>query len=296
MTDKMKKLTLRRIKFRQSLEIFSILWKNQQSRTGMIILGIFIVFAVLGDVLVPELKMDYANRYANPSWQHILGTDYSGRDTLAQFILGTRSVLSVAYFAGIFTVTIAMVVGLVSGFIGGKVDSVLMMIANIMLNIPTFPVTLVFATIIKVRDPITFGLLLSIWSWAGLAKAVRTQIMAVKSQDFVEASRIMGISTRTILKNDIMPNVMSFVTVSFIGVMKGAILASVGLIAVGLVEFSGNHWAIMIQIALGRTGAFLGNWGGMLYFLTPTIGILLFQYACLSISNGLDKAFNPRLR
>ncbi len=289
-------ISLGAVKRKNLLEFARVLWKNHQSRLGLVILGVFVAMAALGPVLLQQPPMDYLNRYAMPSLQHPLGTDYSGRDTLVQLILGAQGVLLVALFAAIFTVAFAMFIGLFSGFIGGKVDMVLIFLADVVLTVPSFPVTLVLATMIRVRDPVSFGLILSIWSWAGLAKAIRTQVLSVKHQDFVEASRLMGISTVNIVTHDILPNVLSFLAVNFITIMKGSILASVGLMYLGLVEFQGNHWAIMITFALTRTGMILGNVAGLIYFLAPTVGLLLFQFGCLMLSNGLDEAFNPRLR
>jgi peptide/nickel transport system permease protein len=291
-----RSITLSAVKRKYLFDFLHVLWKNRQSRLGISILGVFVAMAALGPLILKQPKMDYLNRYAMPTWLHVLGTDYSGRDTLVQLILGAQGVLLVSLFAAMFTVLFAMVVGLFSGFIGGKTDMVLMFIADVILTVPSFPVTLVLATMIRVKDPVSFGLILSIWSWAGLAKAIRTQVLSVKHQDFVESSRLMGISTINIVQHDILPNVLSFLAVNFVGIMKGSILASVGLMYLGLVEFQGNHWAIMITFALTRTGMVLGNVAGIIYFLAPTVGLLMFQFGCLMLSNGLDEAFNPRLR
>jgi peptide/nickel transport system permease protein len=291
-----KTISLGAVRRKHMGDFLRSLWRNRQSRLGILIVGTLVVAATFGPLIFEQPRMDYRNRYAMPSWENPLGTDYSGRNTLVQLILGAEGVLLVALFAAVFTLLFAMVFGLFSGFIGGRMDMILMFIADIVLTVPSFPVTLVLATMIRVRDPVSFGLLLSIWAWAGLAKAIRTQVLSVKHQDFVEASRLMGISTFNIVTHDILPNVLSFLAVNFVGIMKGSILASVGLMYLGLVEFQGNHWAIMISFALTRTGMVLGNVAGLIYFLVPTVCLLLFQFGCLMLSNGLDEAFNPRLR
>ncbi|OON94236.1 MAG: peptide ABC transporter permease [Candidatus Epulonipiscioides saccharophilum] len=274
---------------------FRIMWNNKMSRVGLIILVIFLLIAICGPIFLSPPKSDYLNRLQPPSWKHWLGTDFAGKDTLTQLILGARDVLLVATYAAIFSLIFACTIGILSGLLGGKTDAFLMMITSIVLTIPSFPVTMILSMVIEIRNQLTFGLVLSLWSWAGLAKAIRSQVLLIKHKDFIEASQIMGLSKRTIIINDIMPNIVSYIAVNFIVIMKGAILASVGLMYLGLVPFQGNHWGMMIQISLSQTGALLGS-SSMVYFLSPVISIIIFQFGAYMFATGLDDALNPRLR
>ncbi|MDY3359716.1 MAG: ABC transporter permease [Clostridium celatum] len=276
-------------------DFFQVIWGNKQSRVGLIILTIFILMAILGPILLDAPAADYRNRLAAPSMQHLLGTDYAGKDTLTQFILGAKDVLLVAVYAAMFSILFACTIGIVSGLVGGKVDDFIMLITNIILTMPTFPVTMVLTMIISVDNLLVFGLVLSLWSWAGLAKSIRAQVLVIKHKDFIEASRVLGINMFNIITKDIIPNIISYIAVNFIAIMRSAIMASVGLMILGLVPFKGNHWGIMIQMAMTQTGALLGS-SSIIYFLTPVVGILLFQLGCYLFANGLDGALNPRLR
>ncbi|HBM81085.1 MAG: ABC transporter permease [Clostridiales bacterium] len=276
-------------------EFFKVIWANKQSRIGFIILLVFLIMAIFGPILLTQPKSNYAYRLKPPSMKHWLGTDFAGKDTLVQFILGSRDVLLVAFFAGVFTVTFACTIGILSGLLGGRADALLMLLANVVLTMPSFPVTMILSMVIKVQDQLTFGLVLSLWSWPGLAKQIRSQVITLKYKDFIEASRILGINKFNIITKDILPNIISYVFINFIGIMKRSIIASVGLMVLGLVPFKGNHWGMMIQISLSQTGALLGS-STAIYFLTPVIGILLFQLGCLLFATGLDEALNPRLR
>jgi len=271
------------------------IWNSTMSRIGFIILCIFLMAAVLGPMILEQPKADYLNRLQPPSVEHLLGTDYSGRDTLIQLILGSRDVLLVAFWAGVISITFACSVGIVSGLLGGKVDSILMMISNVVITIPSFPVTMILSMLIQVDNELMFGLLLSLWSWAGLAKAIRSQVLTIKHKDFIEASRILGLRKTDIIVNDILPNIISYIAVNFISIMKEAIMASVGLMYLGLVPFQGNHWGMMIQLSLTTSGALMGS-GTIAYFLAPVVGIILFQFGCYLFATGLDEALNPRLR
>lgn len=276
-------------------DFFASIWHSGMSRAGLIILLFFLAMAIFGPMFLEEPRADYINRLKGPSAEHWLGTDYSGKDTLVQLVLGSRNVLLVAFFAGMISITIACVVGVVSGLLGGAVDSVLMLITNVMVTIPSFPLTMVLSMVISVDNAFMFGLVLSIQAWAGLAKAIRAQVLIIKNRDFIEASRILGLNNFNIIVNDVIPNIISYIAVNFISMMKEAIMAAVGLMYLGLVPFQGNHWGTMIQLSLTASGALMGS-GAIVYFLSPVVCIVLFQLGCYLFATGLDEALNPRLR
>lgn len=270
------------------------LWRNRSSRVGVIILAFFLLVAAFGPLVVSEPKSNYRERLGVPTWEHPLGTDYAGKDTLSQLILGARGVLVVAAFAGLFSILFACAIGITAGLVGGKVDAVLMMITNIVITIPSFPVTMILSLAISVTNPLVFGLLLSVWTWAGLARAIRAQVLTVRHKEFIEASRVLGLSTVTIILNDVLPSLVSYIAVNFISIMRGAIMSSVGLMYLGLVPFQGNHWGNMMRIALAETGALMGS-SSTIYLLAPVTCIILFQLGCYLFATGLDDALNPKL-
>ena len=273
----------------------SSIWQNQLSRVGVIILLFFLCMAVLGPILLKSPASDYMDRLEGPSSKHWLGTDFAGKDTLVQLVLGSRDVLLVAFFAGLIAVVVACFMGIVSGLSGGKVDAILMLITNVVITIPSFPVTMILSMVVSIDNAFMFGVVLSLWSWAGLAKAIRSQVLVIKHSDFIEASQILGISKWNIIINDVIPNISSYIAVNFISLMKNAIMSSVGLMYLGLVPFKGNHWGMMIQMSLTASGALMGS-GAVVYFLAPVVSIILFQLGCYLFATGLDTALNPRLR
>lgn len=286
------------ITFRQSnglKDFFESIWRNRMSRVGLCILVAFLLMAVVGPLLLEVPPADYLHRLQGPSAKHWLGTDYSGKDTLVQLVLGAKDVLLVAFYAGLISITIACLVGILSGLLGGKVDAVLMLLANVIITIPNFPVTMILSMVIAVDNAFMFGLVLSIQSWAGLAKAIRSQVLVIRNREFIEASRILGMSKWNIIFNDVIPNIISYIAVNFISMMKEAIMAAVGLMYLGLVPFKGNHWGMMIQLSLTASGAIMGS-GAIVYFLAPVMCIILFQLGCYLFATGLDEALNPRLR
>ena len=126
-------------------DFFKIIWRNKMSRVGLLIVAVFILIAIFGPIFVEEPESDFLVRLKAPSAEHWLGTDYAGRDIFSMFIMGTRTVLMVALYAGVFAVVVACAVGITSGLLGGKVDAVLMMITDIVLTMPQFPVIMVLS-------------------------------------------------------------------------------------------------------------------------------------------------------
>ena len=274
---------------------FKIIKKNKQAFIGMLILIIFFLMATIGPEIIPEeLTTNYEQRLQAPSLEHPFGTDYAGRDTLSQFVHGSRNVLLVAFITAILTIVVAFLVGTISGISGGIIDDILMGITGIMLTVPSFPIMMVLSMIIRIDNPFTFGVVLSLWSWAGLARSIRAQILSLKHRDFVEASRCLGMGLFHIIFKEMFPNMVSYILINFISIMKGAITASVGLMVLGLVPFSAQHWGMMINLATSTTGAMYGS-TALIYFLVPVFGIMLFQMGCLFFANGLDDALNPKL-
>ena len=275
---------------------FNVIVRNKRACFGFIILVIFLLIAIIGTSIIPLPKeTNYAERLQPPSLSHPLGTDYAGRDTLAQFVHGSKDVIVLSFLTAIFTMVLAFIVGGISGAAGGKTDAILMFITNVILTVPSFPIMMVLSMLIKVTNPVTFALILSMWSWGGLARAIRSQILSFKRRDYIEASRILGLSLGHIVFKDMLPNMASYIAYHFIMIMKSAVTASVGLMVLGLAPFSSTHWGMMLNLAMGSTAALYGS-SAIYYFLTPVIGIMLFQIGCLFFASGMDEAFNPRLR
>ena len=218
-------------------------FSNPKTIAGFVLLMLFVFIAIFGELIFPyNADTDLGNQYLDPSWEHPFGTDWLGRDVFRQVIAGTSSVLEIAFFSAIFTVVIGTVLGIVSGFVGGWVDKIIMGITNIFLSIPSFPVYLLLAAIITIDTPITLALMISIWSWAGLCRAIRVQIMSLKERDFIQICTVMRMSKAHIIFKELMPNVFSYIVINFVMAMRNAIMASVGIMLVGLAAYDPTNW------------------------------------------------------
>ena len=269
-------------------------FSNGKTIVGFAILVFFVLFAVFGPLLFPyNSDTDMANSYLMPSWEHPFGTDWLGRDVFRQVIAGTGSVLEIAFYSAVFTVVIGTVLGIVSGYLGGWVDKVIMAVTNIFLSIPSFPIYLLLAAIVTINTPVSLSVIISIWSWAGLCRAVRVQIMSLKERDFIQICTVMHMSKAHIIFRELLPNVFSYIAINFVMAMRNAIMASVGIMLVGLAAYDPTNWGAIINAA--RTKGLM-NIKNIYILLYPLICIIVFQISTLLLANGLDETLNPRLK
>ncbi len=269
-------------------------FSNGKTIVGFSILAFFILVAIFGPMIFPyDSNTDMANSYLMPSLKHPFGTDWLGRDVFRQVIAGTGSVLEIAFYSAIFTVVLGTVLGIVSGYLGGWVDKIIMSVTNIFLSIPSFPIYLLLAAIVTINTPVSLAVIISIWSWAGLCRSIRVQIMSLKERDFIQICTVMPMSKAHIIFKELMPNVFSYIAINFVMAMRNAIMASVGIMLVGLAAYDPTNWGAIINAA--RTKGLM-NVKNIYILLYPLVCIIVFQIATLVLANGLDETLNPRLK
>lgn len=277
-------------------DFFKVIFRNRQATIGLFILVFFLLMATVGVELVPlDMSINFQNRFQMPSMEHPLGTDYVGRDILAQTIHGSRDVLTLGVVCAIMSLGMGILIGALGAFIGGWVDTALNFVTNIFLTIPAFPLMLILAVAFNVQNIWAAGFILAVVSWGGVARVVRGQILSLKHAEYIIACRIMGLKTWYIILKEILPNMISMLAVQFIGLFQGGIASSMGLMMLGALTYRPTNWGVMLSLALQNTGIAY-NPKGLIYFFTPIVCLALLQLGCIFFSSGLDEALNPRLR
>lgn len=275
---------------------FQVLRHNPRAAVGFVLLCGFLLMALLGPEVLPlNLTSDYLQRFQAPSWQHWFGTDYAGRDTFAQVVHGSRDIILIAFSAAILSVLMAIVIGIWAGLAGGWTDSLLMQLIDIFLTLPRFPIMAIFAGLFSIQDPLSFGFVLALFYWPGLARAIRSQILTLRQKEFVEVCELMHLPLRHVMFGELMPNMIPFIAVNFINVARDAIVASVGIMLLGIVPLSSSNWGMMLNLATTQTGAIYIP-SAYPYLLVPIVMITLFQFALMAFSSGVEEFFDPRLR
>lgn len=271
---------------------FKKIYGNKKSAIGFTIILLFVIMAIAGNFL--DEKEIVGGRFDSPSLEHILGTDNVGRDLFTMIVVGSKNVLAIALLTGVITILLGVIIGLFSGLIGGWVDKVIQMITNLFLTIPSFPILLVLSTIIVIKDPLTFAIILSVWSWAGLSRAVRAQVISLKERDFIQICKVMGMRAPRVIFREIMPNMASYIAVNFIQIMRGAITGCVGIMMLGLAKLDSANWGTMIYLIYQN--GYLVNQKAIVFVIAPIFCIMLFQFSIVMLANGVDEILNPRLR
>jgi peptide/nickel transport system permease protein len=277
---------------RQSLRIMS---HNKVGFAGFIVTLLIVLVALIAPFLVKlDMTAHIDQIYQAPSAAHLMGTDYQGRDTFLQILLGGRSVIYVAVLAAFLTLTIGVTLGATAAVVGGWPESIINAAAELVLTIPQFPLLLVLAGFLRLTSPSALALILAIIGWGSLMRSVRAQVLTLKEREYVEAARALGLPTSHLLFKEILPNMMSYILVQFVMSMTSAIYSQVGLVFLGIVPIAGTDWGVMIQYAWRFGAIFSAN--SRWFLLMPISAVVLLQFALISMTRSLDELFNPRLR
>ena len=235
-----------------------------------------------------------------PSWNpfdvYPLGTDEQGRDILAVMIVGTPLTLRVGLIAAAIGVGTGMILAFMAAYIGGWVDGVIRVIVDSLIPIPGLLILVLVATSLNPGKGLSvdqMAFVISILAWPGPARAIRSQVLVMRERGYVEMARMSGTSTIGIVFKEMMPNLLPYVLASFVASVAGAILASVGLEALGLGPLDSPTLGMTIYWNIYTSSLLKGLW----WWLIPPIVVIIILFVGLFLmSAGLDEVANPRLR
>ncbi|AEH39046.1 ABC transporter permease [Halopiger xanaduensis] len=277
---------------------WSILRTDWRALAAFAILGTYILIATVGVYLVEPTEPAHGPQLLAPfqNWEFPLGTTSSGKDVLSLAVHSTPSILIMMASGAVFTVVIGSLFGIVAGYKGGIVDTVLSTITDVFINIPGLPLVIVLATLLEewINNPVTLGVLLAVAAWAGLARAIRSQVLTIRSESFIEAARAMDLPMRWILLREIVPHLMPYIVVNMMNAARRVIFAAVALYFLGVLPFSDANWGVMLNNAY-NSGA-LYRLSAVHWLLVPMIAITGIAIGLILLAQSLDQVFNPRIR
>lgn len=274
-----------------------IIWSDWRARVGTLIILCYAFAGTIGVRIVDEPRVGDGPRVEAPlqNWDYPLGTDLNGNDLFAQTIHATPPMLEMIMAGAVFTTIIATVIGVLSGYKGGLIDRILMTFTDILLTIPGLPLVIVLAVVLDPRQPWLVGIILSINAWAGLARAIRSQVLTVREEEFIESARLMGISTPKILVRHVTPGLMPYILVNFVNAARTIIFASVALYFLGILPETHLNWGVMMNHAYSQGGALYTSSTAHWLFV-PMMAIILLSFGLILFAQGTDRIFNPRVR
>lgn len=264
--------------------------------TGLI--AFFLLMGSVGVKIVPLPMINEAEPFlgAFVDWSTPFGTDQMGQPIGKQIVHATPAMLKMAAAGAFVSTGLAVLIGITAGYKGGKVDTSLMAMTDVVLTLPGLPLIILLAAIYEPRDPFIVGVILAIDSWPGLARSLRSQVLTIRNESYVEAGRIMGISSGTLLKRDVTPQLMPYILINAADAARRVIFESAGLYFLGVLPFTTLNWGVMMNMAHQSGGALAnpGRAGHWLYL--PMFAIIMFSFGLILFSQGMDRVFNPQLR
>jgi len=273
-----------------------VLWSDWRARVGVFIIAAYVLAGTVGVMVIESPSTNTANAMVPmfKTWDHVLGTDLSGRDLFALMVHGTPPILKMILSGAIFAILAGAGVGMIAGYKGGLVDRALMVVTDVLMTLPGLPLVIAISFVVEPESPYVIGLILAINNWTGLARAVRSQMFTLRDAGYVEVSRIMGISTPKIIKRDITPNLMPYILVNFMQASRRIIFESVGLYFLGILPINTPNWGVVMNLAY-QQGA-LYSFGAIHWLLVPMMTVVVFSLGLILLAQGADRVFNPRIR
>jgi peptide/nickel transport system permease protein len=266
---------------------------NRKAATGVIVLGIYILFAIIGPWVAPYDPDAQSNDLVQPpSAAHWFGTTHLGQDILSQILVGTRGVMVVGLSAGIIATILSVIAGVTAGYLGGGWDDTLSALANVFLVIPALPLIIIVASTLNASDLIV-ALVIGFTSWAWGARVLRAQTLSLRRRDFVEASRANGEKTWRIILFEVLPNLTAVIASGFVGTVIFAVTSEITLAFIGIGSVSTWNWGEVLFWAQSQQALAQNAWW---WFVPAGLAIAFLGTALSLINFGIDEFVSPRLR
>ena len=269
---------------------FKRILNNRMALTGLTLVLVLIAMALSCQYLAPSDPnlQNLPERLSAPSFKFWMGTDDLGRDIFSRMLYGARVSLSVGFIAVTLSTILGTLIGLLSGYCGGKVDAVIMRFVDVLLCFPTFFLILM---VIAFLEPSILNVMaiIGLTSWTSLARLVRAETLSIREREYILAAKSMGLSHARIVFVHILPNVMAPILVS----------ATLGVGSAILVESSLSFLGLGVQPPMSSWGGMLTTGKDYIHFawwlsLFPGLAILLTTLAFNLLGEGLQSVLDPK--
>jgi peptide/nickel transport system permease protein len=270
--------------------------RNPSLPIGIVLILSLLLFSWIGSLLweVDHYRPLSVRALQPPSWTLPFGSDRQGRDLLATMIAGTPLTLRIGLIAGFIGVAVGTILGFVSAYYGGYVDYVIRGIVDVGLTVPGLLVLIILA--VTIRTAITvdqLALVVACLAWLFPARTIRAQVLTMRERSWVQLARLSGMRGSEIILKEMLPNLFPYLAAALVSSISAAVLASIGLEALGLGEIDAPTLGMTIYWVLFNAALINGWW----WWWAPPIVILAVLFVGLFLTSiGLDEIANPRLR
>ena len=274
--------------------------KDRLAMICLVLVAVFTLLGVYGEIVhqyhtwhdsTPSYQITNLNQaYQPPSWSHWMGTDGLGRDVMSRLIQGVRIAFKVGIITSLIAIPIGVFLGCLAGFMGGRVDDVIVWFYSTVASMPGLLFVLAIAMVLPDRGLLGVYLGIGLTTWVGLCRLVRAEVMKHKEKTYVQAARALGIGSGRIMFKHILPNILHIIIVTFTLRFPAAVGTEVIMSYLGIGVQNEPSWGIMIDAARMRL------WQGMWWEMTfVTIALFLLVLAFNLLGDALRDALDPRL-
>ena len=266
--------------------------RNKLAVLGLAMLAVVFLTALFAPVLAPTdpYKQDLYHTVEGPSAHHPLGTDEVGRDQLSRIIYGSRIAVEVGLAAVLIATTIGILLGAISGYLGGAWDAVIMRTADIFFAFPILVGAIVIVLVLG-RGVSSVVLSIAIFSWATFGRLLRSSILSIREAEYVEAARSLGASGWRIVTRHVLPNSLAPVMVYAAVSVATAVVAETTLSFLGVgVKLDTPDWGNMVA-----AGQKFFAYKDYLWFF-PSMAVVFTVLGFVFVADGLRDALDPKLR
>lgn len=274
------------------MELWEALRRNRLALAGAALVALLVFTGLFGPWLAPydPLRQNLAESLQGPSWDHWFGTDSFGRDILSRVLYGARISLMVGVASQAIAFALGVGLGVVSGYYGGKIETLVMRLADVTLAFPTLLLLIAITAAFQPSLVVVF-VAIGIVGWAGMARLVRSQALVVRELDFVHAARALGMNDVRLLLVHVLPNCVAPAVIAVTLGMAGAIMLEAALSFIGLgAQPPTPSWGAMISDGRDflRTAPWISIFPGL------AIGVVVLGFNLFG--DGLRDAMDPKLR
>ncbi len=270
--------------------------RNPSLILGLVLLGALAMFSGLGRFLIDVSAAAplSAPPSAPPSETLPLGSDPQGRNLLAVMIEGTWLTVRTGVIAGALGIALGGALGFVSAYFGGFVDKIITWCVDVLLTVPAILFLVMISAVVQTGlSSVGMALIIAALAWRRPARQIRSQMLVMRSSGYVDMAKLSGVGPYRIIFFEIAPNLLPFLVSSFVTAVSAAILASVGLEAMGLGPQNEPTLGMTIFWIMEFSAFLQGLW----WWILPPVAILIVLFVGLYLVNsGLDELANPRLR
>jgi peptide/nickel transport system permease protein len=270
--------------------------RNPRLVVGAAMVLALILIGVIGPLLVPTAQAQPMSTTPDraPALDHPLGTDDQGRDLLAVLVVGVPLTLRIGFLAGGVGLGIGMLLGLLAGYRGGVIDAVIRTAVDILLTVPGLLVLIMVAASIKAFISVNvMALVIASLAWMYPTRTIRSQVLSLRERGYVQMARLSNMSTPEIIVRELIPNLIPYLAASFVGSVAAAVLASIGLEALGLGPQNDPTVGMTIYWAIYFNALIRGIWW---WWIPPIVVVVFLFLGLFLLTSGLDEIANPRLR